>query len=57
MDELAKLSRASLRLQEELGREPTDEELAAEMGTTSSRVTQMRIAAFVQPRLDAPLRR
>ena len=55
VDELAKMGRASLRLQEELGREPTDEELAAEMGTTSSRVTQMRIAALRPASLDAPI--
>jgi adenine phosphoribosyltransferase len=40
------MRRMAMKLQEELGREPTDEELAAELGTTASRVSQMRIAAI-----------
>ena len=31
-----------MKLQEELGREPTDEELADELGMTAARVRQMR---------------
>jgi RNA polymerase primary sigma factor len=50
---LGKMRRAALRLEEELGRDPTDEELAAEVGTTSARVTQMRMAAIRPASLDA----
>jgi RNA polymerase primary sigma factor len=49
------MRRAASRLEEELGREPTDEELAAEVGTTSRRVTQMRMAAIRPASLDAQL--
>ena len=35
-----------MKLQEELGREPTDEELADELGMTAARVRQMRMAAI-----------
>lgn len=52
-EKLSKMRRAASRLEEELGREPTDEELAAEVGTTSRRVTQMRMAAIRPASLDA----
>jgi RNA polymerase primary sigma factor len=52
---LGKMRRAASRLQEGLGREPTDEELAAEVGTTSRRVTQMRMAAIRPASLDAQM--
>jgi RNA polymerase primary sigma factor len=55
VDKLAKLRRAALQMEEELGREPTDEELAEEVGTTSARVTQMRMAAIRPASLDAQL--
>src|SRR5205823_3871204 len=42
VDKISKMRRTAMRLQEELGREPTDEELAQELGTTASRVSQMR---------------
>jgi RNA polymerase primary sigma factor len=44
-----------MKLQEMLGREPTDEELAEEMGMTASRVAQLRTAAIRPASLDAPL--
>ena len=37
------------------GREPTDEELAAELGTTATRVRQMRTASIRPASLDAPV--
>jgi RNA polymerase primary sigma factor len=49
------MRRMSLRLQEILGREPTDEELGQELGTSSSRVSQMRTAAIRPASLDAPI--
>lgn len=53
MDQLGKMRRVSLRLQEELDRDPTDEELAAEMGTTASRIARMRMAVVEPVSLDA----
>src|ERR1043166_1631178 len=55
VDKISKMRRTSMRLQEELGREPTDEELAEELGITASRVAQMRMAAIRPASLDAPI--
>jgi RNA polymerase primary sigma factor len=55
VDKISRMRRTAMKLQEELGREPTDEELAAEIGTTASRVAQMRIAAIRPASLDAPI--
>jgi RNA polymerase primary sigma factor len=55
VDKISKMRRTSLRLQEELGREPTDEELGEELGISSSRVSQMRMAAIRPASLDAPI--
>ncbi len=55
VDKISKMRRLSLKLQEELGREPTDEELAEELGMTASRVTQLRTAAIRPASLDAPI--
>jgi RNA polymerase primary sigma factor len=55
-DKIARMRRAALRLQEELGREPTDEELSEELGITARRVAQMRLAALPPTSLDAPIR-
>ena len=55
VDKISKMRRVAMRLQEELGREPTDEELGAEIGLTSTRVSQMRLAAVRPASLDAPI--
>jgi RNA polymerase primary sigma factor len=55
VDKLSKMRRTATRLQEELGREPTDEELAEELGTTGKRVGQMRIAALRPISLDGTI--
>ena len=55
VDKISKMRRIAMRMQEELGREPTDEELAGELGLTSSRVAQMRLAAIRPASLDAPI--
>jgi RNA polymerase primary sigma factor len=55
MDQLGKLGRVSVRLQEELGREPTDDELAAELGTTASQIARMRMAVMHPVSLDAEM--
>jgi RNA polymerase primary sigma factor len=55
VDKISKMRRTAMRLQEELGREPTDDELGAEIGITASRVAQMRLAAIRPASLDAPI--
>jgi RNA polymerase primary sigma factor len=55
VDKISKMRRVALKLQEELGHEPTDEELADEMGMTAARVRQMRMAAVRPASLDAPI--
>lgn len=55
VDKISKMRRVSHKLQEVLGREPTDDELAEELGMTASRVTQLRLAAIRPASLDAPI--
>ena len=55
VDKISKMRRTAMRLQEEIGREPTDEELGEELGITASRVSQMRMAAIRPASLDAPI--
>lgn len=52
---LAGLDRATRRLQELLGRAPTDAELAHEAGVPAARLAKLRLAALTQTSLDAPL--
>ena len=49
------MRRVSLLLQEELGREPTDQELAESMGMTTRRVTELWAASHRPASLDAPM--
>ena len=44
-----------MKLQEMTGREPTDQELAEELGMTTSRVAHLRTAAIRPASLDAPI--
>ena len=55
VDKLFHMRRAATKLQEELGREATDEELAEELGTTPFRVARLRSAAIRPASLDAPI--
>lgn len=55
VDKISKMRRAAMRLQEELGREPTDEELAEELDLTPARVRMMRRASIRPASLDAPI--
>ncbi len=55
VDKISKMRRTAMRLQEELGREPTDEELGEDLGITAARVAQMRMAAIRPASLDAPI--
>lgn len=55
VDKISKMRRTAMKLQEILGREPTDEELGEELGISASRVGQMRTAAIRPASLDAPI--
>ncbi|MBU6399610.1 MAG: sigma-70 family RNA polymerase sigma factor [Verrucomicrobia bacterium] len=55
VDKISKMRRIGMKLQEELGREPTDDELAEELGMTAARVAQLRAAAIRPASLDAPI--
>src|SRR5260370_34284639 len=53
-DKILHMRRASMKLQEVLGREPTDDELAKELDTTSLRVAELRATTIQTTYLDAP---
>ena len=55
VDKISKMRRTAMKLQEMLGHEPSDEDLAAELGTTAARVAQMRTASIRPASLDAPI--
>ena len=55
VDKIAKLRRTALKLHEMFGREPTDDELADELGLSTVRVTLMRTASIRPTSLDAPI--
>jgi RNA polymerase primary sigma factor len=55
VDKLFHMRRAAVKLQEVLGREPTDEELGHELGLTATKVAQLRTAAIRPASLEAPL--
>jgi RNA polymerase primary sigma factor len=54
-DKILHMRRASMKLQEVLGRDPTDDELARELDTTSARVAELRAASIRPASLDAPI--
>jgi RNA polymerase primary sigma factor len=55
VDKISKMRRTAMKLQEEFGREPTDEELGEELGISAARVAQLRTAAIRPASLDAPI--
>jgi RNA polymerase primary sigma factor len=55
VDKISKMRRTALKLQEVLGREPSDQELADELGMSASRVAHLRSAAIRPASLDAPM--
>ncbi len=55
VDKIAKVRRLASTLSEELGREPTDEELAAEVGISAPKLAQLRLVSLRPASLDAPL--
>ena len=55
LDKLSQAARLATAMREELGREPSAEELAEGLGVRSARLAEMRTAAMRPASLDAPL--
>jgi RNA polymerase primary sigma factor len=54
LDKISKIRTASLQMGDELGREPTDDELAEEIGISRSKVSQLKTVSIRPASLDAP---
>src|SRR5271157_4734103 len=55
VDKIAKVRRVAMKMSEELGREPTDEEVAQEIGISSAKVSQLKRVSIRPASLDAPI--
>ncbi|MEM9017030.1 MAG: RNA polymerase sigma factor RpoD/SigA [Verrucomicrobiota bacterium] len=55
VDKITKMRRVAMVLSEELGREPTDEELSEEIGIDRAKLSQLKAAAQRPASLDAPI--
>jgi RNA polymerase primary sigma factor len=55
VDKISKMRKMALRLTEELGREPTDEELAIELQIPTAKVSHLKSVSVRPASLDAPL--
>jgi RNA polymerase primary sigma factor len=55
VDKISKMRRVSLQMSEELGREPTDEEFAEEIGISSAKLSQLKAVSIRPASLDAPI--
>lgn len=55
VDKISKMRRVSLQMSEELGREPTDDELAEEVGLSLAKVSHLKTVAIRPASLDAPI--
>ena len=54
-DKISKMRRVALQMSEELGREPTDDELGEEIGIASGKVSHLKTASIRPASLDAPI--
>ncbi|MDB6147755.1 MAG: polymerase sigma factor [Spartobacteria bacterium] len=54
-DKVAKVRRVSLHMSDELGREPTDDELGEEIGIAGEKVAQLKSVGVRPTSLDAPI--
>ncbi|HEV3098614.1 MAG TPA: RNA polymerase sigma factor RpoD/SigA [Candidatus Udaeobacter sp.] len=54
-DKVAKVRRVSLQMSDELGREPTDDELGEEIGIDSDKITRIKSVGIRPASLDAPI--
>src|SRR5690349_14320305 len=55
VDKISRMRKMSLQMSEELGREPTDEELGDEIGIASGKVSQLKTVSIRPASLDAPI--
>jgi RNA polymerase primary sigma factor len=55
VDKVAKVRRVSLQMSDELGREPTDDELGEEIGIPAKKVARLRTVGIRPASLDAPI--
>src|SRR2546423_2110480 len=55
VDKVATVRRVSLQMSDELGREPTDEELGDEIGIASEKVARLKSVGIRPASLDAPI--
>ena len=55
VSKIAKVRRVSLQMSDELGREPTDDELGEELGIAGEKVARLRSLGIRPASLDAPL--
>ena len=53
-DKIAKMHRVALQMSQELGRDPTDDELADETGISSAKVSHLKTVSIRPASLDAP---
>src|SRR6266853_600118 len=54
-DKIAKMHRVAFQMSQELGRDPTDDELAEETGIASGKVSQLKTVSIRPASLDAPI--
>src|SRR4030081_636891 len=54
-DKISKMRRVALQMSEELGREPTDDELSEEIGIASRKVSELEGVGIRPASLDAPI--
>src|ERR1700730_13283109 len=55
VDKVAKVRRVSLQMSEELGREPTDDELGEEIGIAGEKVTRLKSLGIRPASMDGPI--
>jgi RNA polymerase primary sigma factor len=55
VDKIAKVRRVSLQMSDELGREPTDDELGEEIGIASEKVVRLKSLAIRPASIDGPI--
>ena len=55
VDKISKMRRVAMTMSEELGREPTDDELSEEIGIDRAKLSQLKAASLRPASLDAPI--
>src|SRR6266404_4719863 len=54
-DKIAKMRRVARQMSEEIGREPTDDELGQEIGIATDKISHLKTASIRPASLDAPI--